>query len=211
MLLMLDDESGKFIPVPEHCVCYALAGAVLMELAFQGKIDTDPEKLFPTDCDTTGDDLLDPVLHQICTSEEQRDLRYWVDVIRRKYNSIRDKALARLCEKGLLRLEKGPVFGLIRSSRRFPTCDGSTERQEVKLRMMSLLFREDIPEPRDVAIISLADTCGLFEYILAPPELKRAQARIDRIRNLELIDRVLKSAVADIEMQIARITMRQTG
>lgn len=204
-LLMLDDESGKFITVPEHCVRYALSGAVLMELALQGKIDTDPEKLFATDCGPTGDDLLDSTLHHICTSEEQKDLRYWVDVIGRETGDIQKSALARLCKKGVLKTEDD-LFLWVFKSRRYPTCDGSTERQEVKLRMISLLLSDEIPEPRDIAIIGLADTCKIFEHVLSGPEVKRARARIDQIRNFELIDRVLKSAVEEIEMRNAQFT-----
>ncbi len=206
ILLMLDDESGRFIIVPEiPCIRSALAGAVLMELALQGKIDTGPDQVFVTDCNPTGDDLLDPALHHICTSEEQRNLRYWIGFIGHGSNGIRERALAHLCEKGVLTSEDDLFLWVFRS-RRYPTCDGSTERQEVKLRMMSLLFSEDIPEPRDIAIIGLADTCGLFGHVLAPPELEQARDRIDRIRNLEPIARVLKSVVAEIKLQIAQST-----
>jgi len=41
MLLLLEDESGRFIYVPEHSVNCVLSGAVLMDLALSGKIDTD--------------------------------------------------------------------------------------------------------------------------------------------------------------------------
>lgn len=208
ILLMLENESGKFIPVPEHCIHHALAGAVLMELAFQGKIGTDPERLFAVDCDPISDDLLDPTLHHICSSEEQKDLRDWIGFIGREAGNIRKRALARLCEKGVLKSEDDLLLWVFKS-RRYPTCDGSTERREVKLRMMSLLFSQDTPEPRDIAIIGLADTCRIFEYLLARPELDRARARIDQIRNLEPIACVLNSVVAEIDMQVARSTAIQ--
>jgi len=203
ILLMLEDESGKFIHVPEHCVRYALAGAVLMELAFRGRIDTDPDRLLVTDREPVGDDLLDPTLRNICASEEQHDLRYWIGFIGQDYATIRKRSLERLCEASIL-TSKENLFLWVCKSRRYPTRDGSLERREVKLRMMNLLFSEDIPDPRDIAIMGLADTCGIFEQLLARPELERAHARIDQIRNLESITRTANSVAQEIEARIAQ-------
>ena len=203
ILLMLEDESGKFVHVPEHCVRYALSGAVLMELAFRGRIDTDPEKLIVMDRTPIGDDLLDGALESICAAKDQDDLKYWVDVVGRDHGNMRGILLQHLCDKGILREEEN-LFLWVFKSRRYPTQEGSVERREVKLRIMSLLFSEEIPEPRDVAIIGLADTCRIFEYLLARPERKRVRARIDQIRKLELIGRTVNSAVRQIDMQIAR-------
>ncbi len=41
MLLILDDENGRFARVPDRLMRYALAGGVLMDLALENRIDTD--------------------------------------------------------------------------------------------------------------------------------------------------------------------------
>ena len=46
MLLLLDDKSGRFVDSRSVSLEYALGGAVLMDLALEGRIDTDPERLF---------------------------------------------------------------------------------------------------------------------------------------------------------------------
>ncbi len=43
MLLLLDDKGGSFINTRSALRECALAGAVLMDLALEGRIDTDPE------------------------------------------------------------------------------------------------------------------------------------------------------------------------
>ena len=73
MLLMLDDKGGKFADVPRLWLHYALAGAVLMDLALERRIDTDPKQLVVIDPSPLGDDLLDPVLARIVRSTETRD------------------------------------------------------------------------------------------------------------------------------------------
>ena len=42
MLLILDDDSGQFARVPKWSLHCALAGGVLMDLALENRIDTDP-------------------------------------------------------------------------------------------------------------------------------------------------------------------------
>ena len=57
MLLMLDDD-GLFLPIRGGAVEHVLVGAVLMDLAFANRIDTDPEKLQVIDSTPTGNSLL---------------------------------------------------------------------------------------------------------------------------------------------------------
>ena len=77
ILLMLHDDDGKFAHVPSWSMDRALAGAVLMDLALENRIDTDPENLILIDATPVGDSLLDPTLAEIAAGD-QRDARYWV-------------------------------------------------------------------------------------------------------------------------------------
>ena len=70
VLLLLDDKSGKFVPTPIWSRKCALAGAVLMDLALHGRIDTDLRKLVVVDRSPVGDDLLDPILATIVAEQE---------------------------------------------------------------------------------------------------------------------------------------------
>ena len=42
------------------------------------------------------------------------------------------------------------------------TIDGKAER-EVRLRLMGVLFSDEIPDPRDVVLLCLADACGILK------------------------------------------------
>ena len=81
MLLLLDDEGGDFVRVPEWSVQCALAGAVLMDLALENRIDTDPNWLTVIDPTPVGDDLLDPTLERITQADGERDTRFWIQDI----------------------------------------------------------------------------------------------------------------------------------
>ena len=49
ILLMLNDDDGRFVRVPSWSMEYAIAGGVLMDLAMENRIDTDLEHLILMD------------------------------------------------------------------------------------------------------------------------------------------------------------------
>ena len=175
ILLLLDDHDGTFARVPRASLDYALAGAVLMELALENRIDTDLDRLVVVDATPLEDGLLDPTLADIA-EDEGGDARYWVQRTANRAEEIRELALDRLVEHGILE-RRDERFLWVFESRRYPMIEGEAER-EVKLRIMEVLFSDVIPDPRDVVIISLAHACGIFDRLLSRQEVQNASARI---------------------------------
>ena len=200
-LLMLDDEDGGFVRMPGWSMQCAFAGAVLMDLALANRIDTDLKRLVLIDPTPSGDDLLDPTLALIAQATETHDARHWVDHIADGADEIRERALARLVERGILRREDDRFLWVFQS-RRYPIVDGEAER-EVKLRIMEVLFGNEIPDPRDIVLICLADACGILRELLSARELERATERIEEVRKLDLIGQAVSKAVWDIQSSIA--------
>ncbi len=200
ILLLLNDEDGRFATVPNWSLDYALAGGVLMDLALENRIDTDLEKLVLIDSTPVGDSLLDPTLASIAAGEE-RDARTWVELTAGRAQALREEALARLVANGILE-SRDDRFLWVFQSRRYPTIDGKAER-EVKLRIMEVLFSDEIPDPRDVVIICLADACGIFKGLLSKQEQNQAAARIEQVRKLDLIGQAMSQAITDIELSVA--------
>ncbi len=199
-LLQLHDDDGRFARVPSWSLNYALAGGVLMDLAMENRIDTDLENLILVDATPTGDSLLDPTLADIAAGEKH-DARFWVEQTAERAEAIQEEALSRLIALGILERQEDRFLWVFRS-RRYPMIDGQAER-EVKLRIMGVLFSDEIPDPRDVVIICLADACGIFKEILSRRELEQAAARIEQVRKLDLIGQAMSQAIQDIELSVA--------
>ena len=199
-LLMLHDDDGRFARVPSWSLSYALAGGVLMDLAMENRIDTDLEHLILVDATPTGDSLLDPTLAEIAAGEKH-DARYWVEQTAERSDAIQEEVLSRLIALGILERQEDRFLWVFRS-RRYPMIDGQAER-EVKLRIMSVLFSDEIPDPRDVVIICLADACGIFKELLSKRELEQAAPRIEQVRKLDLIGQAMTQAIHDIELSVA--------
>ena len=199
-LLLLDDD-GRFQRVPTWSLNYALAGGVLMDLALEYRIDTDLDKLTLVDSTPLGDNLLDSVLADIAASDEEQNARYWIERTAARGEGILQESLSRLVTHGILESRDDRFMWVFRS-RRYPAIDGKVER-EVKLRIMEVLFSEEVPDPRDIVIISLAHACGIFTELLSARELETAAPRIDQVRKLDLIGQAMTKAIRDIEMSIA--------
>jgi len=202
VLLTLDDRDGSFIPIPEWSMQCALAGSVLMDLALENRIDTDLDSLILVDKTPVGNRLLDPTLRRIADSVETHNARYWVEATAAHADDIRETALQRLVEASILKREEDRFLWVFRS-RRYPIIDGKAE-QEVKLRIMSVLLSDKIPDPRDIVIVCLAEACGIFRELLSRRELEHATSRIEQVRKLDLIGQAVAKSIWEIQASLAR-------
>ena len=202
LVLVLDEERGDLAPnLPARSLDLALAGAVLMDLALEDRIDTDLERLMLVDPTPLGDDILDPALAEIAKDGQSRDTGYWLGRIAGRGDRIRRAALARLIKRGILRSEAHGLLSLVPSvsrSRRYPAADGQPI-EEARLRIMRVLFSDDVPDPRDIAMIALANACGVFRTILTSEERAQVRDRIDLLKNLDLIGRTMSLAIEGLE------------
>lgn len=199
MLLLLHDGGGRFVRVADRSVGYALAGGVLMDLALENRIDTDLRRLLLLDSTPTGDDLLDPALVGIAAAQGTFDARYWLEQVAKNAKGIRAAALSRLVLRGILE-RRANGFLWVFGARRYPLIDGEAQR-EVKLRILDVLLGDDIPGARDIAIICLADACGVFRELLSAAEQEQALPRFEQVRKMDLIGRAVTAAVAELDRE----------
>ncbi|MCR0982089.1 GOLPH3/VPS74 family protein [Roseomonas populi] len=212
ILLMLDDRSGRLHETAGPASGYAVAGAILAELALRNRIDTDPQRLFVADAAPTGDAILDPVLARIAAdpgpSEAEGSVphnsRYWIETLGREAETYREAIFARLVAQGILREEQGRFLWIF-PERRYPVISDKEER-EVKARLTGVIFNDDIPEPRDSLLIGLCRAAGLLPLILSEETLEEVEPRIQQVANLEELSRSLGNAVRDIFIEMARYT-----
>lgn len=199
LLLMLDEESGAVSAPSERALRLALAGSVLLDLAHANRIDQDfglkggSDRLFVVDANPMGQELLDPWLRSLAMDDNKRTTGYWLD----RFSSpgvayrIRDTALASLEKRGIIVRESNGHLQLterVRRTRAYRTPDGRT-REDVRLRIMRVLDGE-LPSARDVAIIALANACGIFDTLM-PDRDADTQQLVDLYSRLELTGRVM--------------------
>ena len=196
VLTLLNEESGYFRQVAGWNLNCAIVGAALAELSLLSRIDTDMESLILLDGTATGDPALDPVLYRIAAERSQRNAQYWIERLAPQAESIIDMTLDRLCDLKILQHHDGDFWSLAGSAWRMGLHTGSevgTAVEHVKTRISKAIFNNEIPDPRDVIIICLIDTCDVLRFIFELDE--ESEQRIEDILKMDLIGRAIADAV----------------
>ena len=201
LLLFLTEDAGDLMHIPESRLHLVLAGATLMDLAMEHRIDTDAAALTLLDDTPTGDSLLDPALADIAESyapKRRQSPSYWVRRTAKHGEEIKAEALRRLVKAGILESpQEGYLFlasGVMRS-RMYPSSEGKVT--EVRLRVMRELFADEVPDSRDIVIISLIHACGEFERLLSKEEFEQVRPRIEVLSKLDLIGREVARSIRE--------------
>ena len=172
--------------------------AALAELSLQSRIDTDMESLFLLDETATGDRALDPILAEIAAHKGQQNARYWVERLAPRAESIIDLTLGRLVDLEILDYHEGDYWTLSNKAWQSEALAGSSDDtavQFVKARIANVIFNNEIPDPRDIIIVSLINTCDIFHFIFVLDE--DSEERIELICKMDLIARAIGEAVAE--------------
>ena len=119
-LLALDDVTGKISNYSDQVsLSYALIGAVLCELSFLGKIDTDIDKLMVIDKEPTGNIILDSTLTILSENSEKLPVSYWLKILLSNASATEDMVLEQLIKKGILKKIDEKIFWVFHT-RRYP-------------------------------------------------------------------------------------------
>ena len=197
VLMLLNEENGYFHQVPGWDLNCAVVGAVLAELSLRSRIDTDMESLFLLDPTETGNPALDPILEEIADDRVQHNAQYWIERLAPHAESIIDSTLDRLVDLRILEHHDGDYWTLARAKGRaelFNGAAGGGGVQFVRTRISQAIFNNEIPDPRDVIIICLVNTCDVFRFMF--PLDDEAEKRIEFICNMDLLGRSIAAAVS---------------
>lgn len=205
VVLMLEDDSGQVHPACSAVATTAVAGGILMELALLGRIDTDLTTLFIVDKTPVGDALLDATLTEIAAEPAAQSSAWWIDTLSMRHGDLLEQVLARLVTAGILK-EEERRFLWVFSRRAYPQVSGREER-EAKGRIMSVLFNDEVPDPRDTLLLGLAKTAGILSTILSDEEVEKSAERVNDVvaleeigRSVGLVSRQVREAVTTIMM-----------
>jgi hypothetical protein len=191
IVLMLRDDTGAIRPARTASANIAIAGGILMELSLLRRIDTDLTSLFIVDPNPIGDELLDHAMHEIAAEPSKRSSVWWINQFGVHAGDLSGKVLKRLVEAGILR-EEDRQFLWVLSRRAYPKISGREER-EAKARLMSVIFDDEVPTPRDALLLSLADSTGVLEDMLSAAEMHKASTRVAEVIALEEIGRSVRA------------------
>ncbi len=194
--MLLNEENGYFYQVPGWQLNCAVIGAVLAELSLLGRIDTDLDSLFLVDAAETSDPALDPILKAVANEPRQRNARYWIERLALRAETVIDLTLDRLVDLKIVEHHDGEYWTLARTAWQadpYSRPQEATPGQFIRTRISNLIFADTIPNPRDVIIICLINTCDVFRFMFKLDG--EAERRIEFLCRMDLIGRSIGEAV----------------
>ena len=194
LLLTLDDETGRpNIALSGDGVNAALAGAVLMDLSLENRIDTDLDRLFVVNPEPLDEPALDSALARIAADGEDRPTEFWVGALAEDCDTLRPQLVDRLVARRIVLRDRYDRL-LAMGGYNGAAVNGRPMR-DVKRRLAGELLNDEIPDPRDVMIVSLADICGMWPALIGESAFDRLKPKIRQIAKMDLIGQAVARVV----------------
>lgn len=200
VLLAVDERTGGLRSTREFGTAYALVGAVFFDLALARRIDTDTDTIHIVDAAPTGNRTLDRMLARMASRPDLKTVREWIEEIFLQRDDLEGEALHSLIAQGILRHEQSKRLWII-DVERFPMVN-SRPLQHVKLRLAEAILTDQIPDTRDIMLVSIAHQCGLLGYVLSDDELLNRKDRVQMLSGLETISRKVNEAILGLDKSL---------
>jgi hypothetical protein len=197
LLLLMSDRTGKPL-VGSTGLDFALAGALLAELAALGRADVagpgervKAGRLVVRDPGPTGDHLLDEALRALAHAQGKRPSV----VLPRLSRGVREVLLARLVDRGVLRVRRRWV--LVFPVRRWPAVNSAYE-QQVRQGLRDVLVAGRDPSAREGALIALLHAIGQVPTVMHGCGLssRKLRRRAQEVAAGGFADEAVRRAVA---------------
>ncbi|MFD8009081.1 GPP34 family phosphoprotein [Streptomyces sp. NPDC058955] len=203
-LLSLDDESGE--AKERQAASWAVAGGILLDLAFAGRVSVSGGRLAVTDESPTGEPLLDERLAQITAWAAKRGRAPKVtEWLTRDQAKAPAATVARLCERGLVVEEKHRVLGLF-PVRRYPEADGSAER-ELRERLRAVVLDGAAPDERTAGLVALVHGAKLHRLAFPGEPRKEVAARMAELAEGQWATDGVREAIRNMQAAVTTATV----
>ncbi len=194
LLLSLDDDTGQVRPMSPCAFINALAGAMLFELAFENIIDNDMDcvHVMPSPPNAVPQGLL-PLVHAL---EAQKTPLRILDAMAISALLVPDYLpllYDGLVQQGILaRTSAGK-----RTTGSSYIKDNWNPVRQLRQRIRRVVLEDDLPDPRDVVVISLLEACGLAGHLFNSGEWQSRQPRVQQLIRMELIGQAMLCAIRE--------------
>lgn len=200
LLLALDDDRGSAVSCAEISLPYALAGAVLFELAAQNFAEIDGKHVRIQPGVHTGDGVLDLAIEVIGVPRKPKTVKSWVQTIASRSVKIKSILFEELVSKGILRKEEHRFLWVIPYDR-YPTRNLAPEN-EIRNRMIDAVEGRIEIEERDYILLSLIKAATLEKEVFPKELFKQAKSRLKLIAKDEKIGCAVNSISQEIQAAI---------
>ena len=203
-LLALDDEKGTFV-ADSTAYSYAIAGAVIMELALEERIDLSGERVVVKDKSKTGDKIIDAYFDTIIESEKERKVKSWVDRIGNKANKIKLDTIDKLIENRILEKREDKILWVF-SYNKYPAQNPRLENH-LRNRLYDIIVNGHRPELKEIMLLNLIESCSLGKEVFGKEHTKTFKKKLKAINKDDHLGDSVSKSVKEICDAIAAMVV----
>jgi hypothetical protein len=185
ILLVLDPRTGDFRRLGTEYLHAGLVGASVMELALRERTDSDDENLWVLDAKPTGYDSLDLILSAMVAPGFPKEIDKIIGALMPLAERVEMNVLSKLRARKVIATGEARNL-MLRKVTRHAILDAAPLRQ-TKERLTHMLMGEELPDPRDVCLMTLVKTCGLLEEVIPKSASEGAMERLSGFSTMDLM------------------------
>lgn len=194
-LLALDDDKGVFIP-DSITFSYAIAGAVILELALEEILIFDCDKVSVNETKIVEDKILGSIVETIRKSEKVRTVKFWIEKFGQKSDEIKKDTLAKLIEDGILVKREEKILWVFQVDK-YPTHDPKPENQ-LRKRLHDIVINGHKPNLKEVMLLNLVESCRLEQEVFGKENSKVFKKEIIKIKDDDHLTGVVRQSIRDV-------------
>jgi hypothetical protein len=201
--LTLNDEKGNPYPFNRKDLAHPLAGAILAELVFLGKLCvTEKLRLAPCDASQTGERIPNAILEQIQGSDKLRKANFWVSHLAQEPKKLWQSVGDSLVEKNVLAQEEKRFF------RQQPTAESASvllDKFEMKHRLRASILSTAVCDARSLALLKILMAGDLLGLVFTLDEIETAKMAIDKQFMVAALEDPILQVVEEIAQAVSAV------
>ncbi len=172
LLIAHHPEKGRFL-IPHMFLQYGIAGAILLDLTLEDRIELDNNQLILKPARVSADPVINEAVTLMTESPRSRKADYWVRKLATRYRKYKWQVLKGLADKRMVRIEEKKFLGLI-PYRKSYLIESYTRGNMIRQLKSEILAYTREPSSASMAIAGLIDACRMHRILSDDREERKA-------------------------------------
>jgi len=201
LLIAHHPEKGRFM-IPHIYIQYGIAGAILLDMTLEDRIDIADNKLLMKTSRGSADPSIDEAVNLISQSTKSRKADYWVRKLAMRHKKFKWQILEGLADKRMVRIEEKKFLGLIPYRKSFLIESYTRSNMVRQLRSEILAYTRE-PSSASMAIAGLIEACRMQRMLSDDrEERKTIKTQLKKINKESPLSDVVSQTIRQVQAAI---------
>lgn len=201
LLIAHHPEKGRFL-IPHIFLQYGIAGALLMDLTLEDRIEVENKQLILKPAKGSADPVINEVVTIMSQSPKSRSVGYWVRKLATRYRKYKWQLLKGLEDERMVRIEEKKFLGLI-PYRKSYLIESYTRSNLIRQLKSEILAYTREPSSASMAIAGLIEACRM-QRVLSDDreERKNIKTQLKKINKESPVSDVVSQSIRQVQAAI---------